>query len=55
MSFLDSIIDIADFMWSNIIGYVLLGVGLYYTIRLGFPPDKICRRDKESPKEKFKK
>lgn len=30
-------IDIANFMWSNVIGYVLLGVGLYYSIRLGFP------------------
>lgn len=30
-------IEIADFMWANVIGYVLLGVGLYYSIRLGFP------------------
>lgn len=30
-------IDIANFMWANVIGYVLLGVGLYYSIRLGFP------------------
>ena len=37
MFLLDNIIDIADFLWSNIIGYVLLGVGLYYTIRLRFP------------------
>ena len=31
MFLLDNIIGIADFLWSNIIGYVLLGVGLYYT------------------------
>ena len=30
-------IEIANFMWANVIGYVLLGVGLYYSIRLGFP------------------
>ena len=30
-------IDIANFMWANVIGYVLFGVGLYYSIRLGFP------------------
>ncbi len=30
-------IDIANFMWANVIGYVLLGMGLYYSIRLGFP------------------
>lgn len=30
-------IDIANFMWANVIGYVLLGVGLYYSIRLRFP------------------
>ena len=30
-------IDIANFMWANVIGYVLLGVGFYYSIRLGFP------------------
>lgn len=30
-------IDIANFMWANVIGYVLLGEGLYYSIRLGFP------------------
>lgn len=43
MFLLDNILDIADFMWSNIIGYVLLGVGLFYTIRLGFPQLKYAK------------
>lgn len=34
---MDIILKVADFMWSNVIGYVLLAVGLYYSIRLGFP------------------
>lgn len=34
---MDIILKVADFMWSNVIGYVLLTVGLYYSIRLGFP------------------
>lgn len=54
MSFLDNIIDIADFMWSNIIGYVLLGVGLYYTIRLGFPQIKYAGEIKKALKKNLK-
>ena len=34
---MDFILKAADFMWANVIGYVLLAVGLYYSIRLGFP------------------
>lgn len=37
---MDSLIRLADFLWSNVIGYVLLGVGLYYSLRLGFPQFK---------------
>lgn len=37
---MDTIIRLADFLWSNVIGYVLLAVGLYYSIRLGFPQFK---------------
>lgn len=32
--------DIADWMWANVIGYSLLGVGLYFTIKLKFPQVK---------------
>lgn len=34
---MQTLLNLADFLWSNVIGYVLLGVGLYYSIRLGFP------------------
>lgn len=34
---MEALLNIADFLWANVIGYVLLGVGLYYSIRLGFP------------------
>ncbi len=34
---MQALLNIADFLWANVIGYVLLGVGLYYSIRLGFP------------------
>ena len=28
---------ITSFLWDNLIAYMLLGVGVLYTIRLGFP------------------
>ena len=31
------LLNAADFLWSHVIGYVLLAVGLYYSLRLGFP------------------
>ncbi|MCI6609608.1 MAG: alanine:cation symporter family protein [Ezakiella sp.] len=34
---MDTLIRITNFMWDNIITYLLLGIGLLYTIRLGFP------------------
>lgn len=54
MFLLDNILDIADFMWSNIIGYVLLGVGLFYTIRLGFPQLKYAKDIKNVLKKNLK-
>lgn len=54
MFLLDNILAIADFMWSNIIGYVLLGVGLYYTIRLGFPQLKYAKDIKNVLKKNLK-
>ena len=41
-------------MWSNIIGYVLLGVGLYYTIRLGFPQIRYAKDIKDVLKKNLK-
>lgn len=40
---MDFILRAADFMWANVIGYVLLAVGLYYSIRLGFPQFRHAR------------
>lgn len=37
------IYDITDWIWGNIIGYALLGVGLYLTIRLLFPQRHLGR------------
>ena len=54
MFLLDNIIGIADFLWSNIIGYVLLGVGLYYTIRLGFPQIRYAKDIKDVLKKNLK-
>lgn len=44
----------ADFLWSNVIGYVLLGVGLYYSIRLGFPQFKYSGQIKKVLKKNLK-
>ena len=54
MFLLDNILDIADFLWSNIIGYVLLGVGLFYTIRLGFPQFRYAKDIKNVLKKNLK-
>lgn len=54
MFLLDNILDIADFLWSNIIGYVLLGVGLFYTIRLGFPQLRYAKDIKNVLKKNLK-
>ena len=37
------IYDITDWIWGNIIGYALLGVGMYLTIRLFFPQKHLVR------------
>lgn len=37
---MDTMIQMANWLWSNVIGFVLLGVGLYYSLRLGFPQFK---------------
>ena len=29
--------EIGNFLWSYVVSFVLLGIGLYYAIRLGFP------------------
>ena len=34
---IDIIQKITSFLWDNLIAYMLLGVGVLYTIRLGFP------------------
>lgn len=39
-------IQMANWLWSNVIGYVLLGIGLYYSIRLGFPQFKYAKNIK---------
>lgn len=38
------IYDIANFLWTYVIAYALLGMGLYYTIRLGVPQIKYFKR-----------
>ena len=48
------LLDAADFLWSNVIGYVLLGVGLYYSIRLGFPQFKYSGQIKKVLKKNLK-
>lgn len=34
---MQNIIGVANWMWDNVIGYILLAVGLYYSLRLAFP------------------
>lgn len=34
---MDLIVRLSNFLWGSVIGYVLLGTGLYYTLRLGAP------------------
>ena len=36
--------DIANFLWTYVIAYALLGMGLYYTIRLGVPQIRYFKR-----------
>lgn len=43
--------DAAGWLWANVIGYVLLGVGIYYTIRLGAPQIKHFGRAIHTMKE----
>ena len=40
---MDFILKAADFLWANVIGYVLLAIGLYYSLRLGFPQFRHAR------------
>lgn len=51
---MDFILRAADFMWANVIGYVLLAVGLYYSIRLGFPQFRHARLIKKVIKKNLK-
>lgn len=51
---MDFILQAADFMWANVIGYVLLAVGLYYSIRLGFPQFRHARLIKKVIKKNLK-
>jgi len=41
---MDFILQISNFLWGSVIGYALLGTGLYYSIRLGVPQLKYFRR-----------
>lgn len=34
---MELIVSISDFLWGNIVGYVLLALGLFYSIGLVFP------------------
>ncbi|MCY6482989.1 sodium:alanine symporter family protein [Clostridium aestuarii] len=34
---MDLIVKISDYLWGSVIGYLLLGTGLYYSLRLGVP------------------
>lgn len=36
--------NVVGWLWANVIGYVLLGVGAFYTIKLGFPQIKHFKR-----------
>jgi AGCS family alanine or glycine:cation symporter len=38
------LLDAATWLWANVIGYVLLAVGLFYTVKLGFPQLRHFRR-----------
>ncbi|WP_306483463.1 sodium:alanine symporter family protein [Anaerococcus sp.] len=51
---MDFILKVADFMWANVIGYVLLAVGLYYSLRLGFPQFRHARLIKKVIKKNLK-
>ena len=48
------LLNAADFLWSNVIGYVLLAVGLYYSLRLGFPQFKYSKQIKKVLKKNLK-
>ena len=53
---IDIIQKITSFLWDNLIAYMLLGVGVLYTIRLGFPQiSKLGRAFKEAFGGVFKK
>jgi len=41
---MDFILQISNFLWGSVIGYALLGTGLYYSIRLGVPQLKYFKR-----------
>ena len=49
-----SIISVANWMWDNVIGYILLAVGLYYSLRLGFPQFKYAGNIKRVLKKNLK-
>jgi alanine or glycine:cation symporter, AGCS family len=46
--------DIAGWMWANVIGYALLGVGLYFTIKLMFPQVRHFGRALKTMKKSFR-
>ncbi len=46
---IDIIQKITSYLWDNLIAYMLLGVGILYTLRLGFPQvTKLGRAIKEA-------
>lgn len=51
---IDLLWSVSDFLWSSVIAYVLLGTGLYYTIRLGVPQLKHFGRGIRSMKKNLK-
>lgn len=48
------LLNAADFLWSHVIGYVLLAVGLYYSLRLGFPQFKYSGQIKKVLRKNLK-
>lgn len=41
---MELIIKISDYLWGSVIGYLLLGTGLYYSLRLGVPQLKYFKQ-----------
>lgn len=52
---MDFIYKIADFLWTYVIAYVLLGMGLYYSVRLKFPQFRFFKHGLHIMKKSMKK